>query len=474
MAFAVVSLSAQHVSIYGADGLLARSAISTGQPGHRTPTGIFTILEKQRWHESNIYSGAPMPYMQRVTWSGIAMHEGVVPGYPASHGCIRLPAAFAAKLWTLTKPGSRVIVATEDLQPFEFAHPALPVPRLVPATDYPLTLNAFSPPPVTLASNDPEAATATELAAQSQTGRVQRLNPFQVAYALKVKAAADAADARKRIETAFADARAASAADEAAVAELGRTRAAVEQAQAALDAAEAILAGALAAVPVSDAAAAPAAPVAAAAPTPSTVDAARSAVARAAEELASARARFAAAKADEAAKSDRAYELAAAARAAEKSLEAAQDLAAEARRRTSPVNIVVSRKEGMVLIRQAQKAVYEAPVQIADPDKPLGTHIFVAIEESGDAAGLDWAAITAPDGGEPHKARPRKSKGEPVVEAPPRQPSGAEEALERITLPEGARARIAELLWVGGSLVITDRGLSNESGEETDLNVAIP
>ena len=80
MAFAVVSLADQRISIYGADGLLTRSVVSTGQAGHRTPTGIFTILEKQRWHQSNIYSGAPMPFMQRVTWSGIAMHEGIVPG----------------------------------------------------------------------------------------------------------------------------------------------------------------------------------------------------------------------------------------------------------------------------------------------------------------------------------------------------------------------------------------------------------
>jgi len=89
--YAVVSLADQHVSFYDANGLWERSVISTGVAGHPTPPGIFTILEKERWHRSNIYSGAPMPYMQRLAWTGVAMHERVVTGRPASHGCIRLP-----------------------------------------------------------------------------------------------------------------------------------------------------------------------------------------------------------------------------------------------------------------------------------------------------------------------------------------------------------------------------------------------
>ena len=91
---AVVSIARQRISIYGSDGLLAQSAVSTGQPGFRTPTGVFSVIQKNRFHRSNIYSGAPMPYMQRITWSGIALHAGVMPGYPASHGCIRLPQPF--------------------------------------------------------------------------------------------------------------------------------------------------------------------------------------------------------------------------------------------------------------------------------------------------------------------------------------------------------------------------------------------
>src|SRR3977135_2868623 len=89
--------------------------------GHLTPTGIFSIIEKEVFHRSNIYSGAPMPFMQRITWSGVAMHLGVLPGYPASHGCIRMPAEFAARLWSTTKMGARVIITRRGVTPQQIA-----------------------------------------------------------------------------------------------------------------------------------------------------------------------------------------------------------------------------------------------------------------------------------------------------------------------------------------------------------------
>ena len=103
--------------VFDVNGLYAEAPISTGMPGHSTPMGVFSVIEKQRWHRSNIYSGAPMPYMQRITWSGVAMHEGVLPGYPASHGCIRMPGAFAIKLFAWSKRGARVIVVPGELSP---------------------------------------------------------------------------------------------------------------------------------------------------------------------------------------------------------------------------------------------------------------------------------------------------------------------------------------------------------------------
>ena len=102
--------------------LIARSSVSTGVQAHPTPLGVFTVISKERWHRSNIYSGAPMPNMQRITWSGIALHAGVVPGHPASHGCIRLPNDFAIRLWRLTRRGTRVIIARDDVRPVEIAN----------------------------------------------------------------------------------------------------------------------------------------------------------------------------------------------------------------------------------------------------------------------------------------------------------------------------------------------------------------
>src|SRR6185312_15419439 len=97
----------------------------TGVPGHPTPQGIFSVIQKEIYHESNLYSSAPMPYMQRITWSGVAMHQGVVPGHPASHGCIRLPREFAQRLWRITKVGARVIIAQDETRLADIASPRL-------------------------------------------------------------------------------------------------------------------------------------------------------------------------------------------------------------------------------------------------------------------------------------------------------------------------------------------------------------
>jgi hypothetical protein len=102
---------------------IGRSTISTGTAGHPTPTGIFAILQKKVDHESNIYKGAKMPHMQRLTWTGIAMHAGNLPGYPASHGCVRLPADFARLLYSVTNNGTSVIVTDDTFAPGETAEP---------------------------------------------------------------------------------------------------------------------------------------------------------------------------------------------------------------------------------------------------------------------------------------------------------------------------------------------------------------
>ncbi|MEC3910392.1 L,D-transpeptidase family protein [Sphingobium sp. CR2-8] len=113
--YMVISIERQMIHVYSGDRLIGVASVSTGMKGHRTPTGDFTILQKRQWHRSNLYSNAPMPFMQRLTWDGIALHAGHNPGYPASHGCIRLPYAFARQLFALTKMGTLVEVTQARL-----------------------------------------------------------------------------------------------------------------------------------------------------------------------------------------------------------------------------------------------------------------------------------------------------------------------------------------------------------------------
>lgn len=117
-----ISIEKQQLRLIDNNGVFAESPVSTGMPGHSTPMGVFSVIGKEVFHRSNIYSGAPMPHMQRITWSGVAMHEGVLPGRPASHGCIRLPGAFATRLFGWTKMGARVIITPGEMNPSDFSH----------------------------------------------------------------------------------------------------------------------------------------------------------------------------------------------------------------------------------------------------------------------------------------------------------------------------------------------------------------
>ena len=119
----IVSLPEQQMYVYRNGVRIGRSTVSTGTKGHPTPTGMFTILQKKVRHESSIYKGAKMPHMQRLTWTGIAMHAGNLPGYPASHGCVRLPIDFAEKLYSVTNNGTNVIITDDKFAPGETAEP---------------------------------------------------------------------------------------------------------------------------------------------------------------------------------------------------------------------------------------------------------------------------------------------------------------------------------------------------------------
>src|SRR3984893_5721171 len=122
---AIVSLRNQRITVYDAKGWILRAPVSSGRKGRETPAGIFSVIQKVEDHYSNLYDDAYMPHMQRITWSGIALHGGVLPGCAASHGCVRMPFDFADGLFDAPRRGLRVIVAPADVAPIEIAHPAL-------------------------------------------------------------------------------------------------------------------------------------------------------------------------------------------------------------------------------------------------------------------------------------------------------------------------------------------------------------
>jgi len=126
---AIVSIKTQQVTFYDADGWILRAPVSTGVKDRETPAGVFAVVDKEVDHRSNMYDDAHMPHMQRITWNGIALHGGPLPGYAASHGCVRMPFGFADRLYNKTRIGMRVIVAPEDPVPVNFSHPALLVPK---------------------------------------------------------------------------------------------------------------------------------------------------------------------------------------------------------------------------------------------------------------------------------------------------------------------------------------------------------
>ena len=130
----IISIDKQRATLFENGVPVASTAISSGTPGHPTPMGVFSVIQKDRHHISNLYD-APMPYMQRITWSGSALHEGPLPGYPASHGCVRLTSNFAQLLWKTTRLGARVIITRPEVAPVEIEHARLFVPKPKLAAD---------------------------------------------------------------------------------------------------------------------------------------------------------------------------------------------------------------------------------------------------------------------------------------------------------------------------------------------------
>ena len=377
----IISIDQQTLHLYSGGIEIADALVATGVPAHPTPLGIFSIIQKSRFHRSNIYSAAPMPYMERITWSGVALHEGGNLGHRASHGCIRMSHDFATRLWDVTRLGARVIIAHSELRLEEIADPHLFVHQTKPST----------PDPTASAS---AAAKPLKTAQTSDAGKTADV-PNE-----PEKNAADMAPA-----STDGDPPATAVAQELRPSDPGTSDATRPVSVAAVD------------------------------PSPATPP----------------------------------------------------KPVAIAHASKAPIAIFVSRKTKTIYVRQDFSPLFNAPVTIEHPDQPLGTHVFTAMEYLDDHAGFRWNVVSLP--GEPSKAarqpeyerklskyakarRRDAGAAEARFDPPPPPPQTPQQALARIEIPQDVIDQISQLIIPGSSLIISDQGLGDETGEGTDFIVA--
>lgn len=336
----VVSLADQTLDVFEGDRFVERHPVSTGMSGYETPTGVFSILEKRRFHASNIYSGAPMPFMQRLTWSGVALHSGRLPGYPASHGCVRLPERVAAALFARTKEGVHVVIAPTRLAPVPIAHDALPKPAPRGAAAEPASTQIASLAPVDTTAPEPQAPVAetysdapVRILLTRWSGRDRMRDVQRVLQELGYDPGEPDGYMGPRTGAAIGAFQAAQG--------LPQTRA------------------------ISD--------------------------------------------------------------------DLVVRLYAAAGKGAPPT--------GRIYVRQNFKPVFEAPVSIIDPQSSLGTHVLTATDVDREALSASWTAMALEGGAG----------------------ASAAEAVARFAIPPDVAARVARMLTPGSSIVVTDRGLGQDT-----------
>ncbi len=206
---AIVSIKSQKVTFYDADGWILRAPVSTGTTGRETPAGVFAVVEKDKDHHSTMYDDAWMPNMQRITWNGIALHGGPLPGYAASHGCVRMPYDFAEILFDDTRIGMRVIISPHDAEPVDFSHPSLFMPKPEAIAAAPARSQTLAREAEDAAETADEAKKAAGIAAREAASVAASLRKLEglkksadneLAYAEKVLAAAKTDQARAKAE----------------------------------------------------------------------------------------------------------------------------------------------------------------------------------------------------------------------------------------------------------------------------------
>jgi L,D-transpeptidase catalytic domain len=401
-----VSINQQKLHLYSDGAHVADTSVATGVPSLPTPLGVFSVIQKQVFHRSNIYSNAPMPFMQRITWSGVALHEGENIGHRASHGCIRMPRDFAMRLYKLTRIGARVIVARGELKPTEFADSHLFVHKDKAPEP---TVAAPTAGPAVLTAQSIDAGKAIDAAPADATAVAQPA----AALGLRVSADAVTADITKPDPTAK-DAPKPDA--------------------------------------LKDRAPATAASIGAPASTPA-VNAPSGATPDSADPVPPAK---------------------------------PAEIAKEPPAKKTPIAIFISRKEKKIYVRQDFEPIFNAAITIEQPEKPLGTHVFTAMNYLDDHSTFRWTVVSLPgEAAKPlrnmdnerryeryayHKRR-GEDEGRPVGDsAPPQTPA---EALARIEIPQDAIDYISQMMVPGSSLIVSDQGLGEETGEGTDFIVVM-
>jgi hypothetical protein len=365
-----------------------------------------------------------MPYMQRITWSGVALHEGVLPGYPASHGCIRMSHDFAQKLWPITNLGVRVIVTHHELAPVDFAHPKLFAPKLEPS----------EPEVASGGGTDGGDVVGTIVMAQAPVAE-RGSAAIDAGAPAEAKPGSDATSDRESAETTPPPAQTMGQDADVVAGEARRAQATDGEPTEASDA------GDSAAMPQTSEPAA----LVPAVPEPRPIEAAPSG--------------------SDAVKPAPTVDPA-------KSVAPPTKAADQPTKRSGQVAVFVSRKEQKIFVRQGFVPLFDMPIVIEQPDQPLGTHVFTAMEVTDNGGGMRWNLISVPT--EPAASTERrdtrkKSKEAPAVRAKP--PASAAQALDRIEIPKEAVDRISEVLIPGSSLVVSDEGLGRKTGRYTEFIV---
>ena len=411
----MISLGNQKMTVYEDGQPVGKTRVSTGKAGHRTPTGIFSIIHKRRRHFSNIYNSAPMPYMQRLTWSGIALHQGVVPRYPASHGCVRLPSGFASQLFGFTERRSHVVIADGNPVPRSIEHSALFQPSIQQRSNDTAKANQQ---PVRLAMNLAGKTSTTDANPDGIGEQANQTSPLAQSGETSEPSKSNAARLRKSIHSdpeMQAHRQLMFATRSEAPLRVLITRKSLQQrvkeAQQILsdlgyDAGEADGYIGKQSVQAIKAFQTDKGLVVTGYPNDTLYDALYQAVGRTAEHKA------------------------------------------------------------FIYVRQNQKEIYSAPIDLVSPDKPLGTHLYTVMSVDKISGKASWNGLTAKARGR-LPGQKRKKKGETVdVEV---QTMG--QALDRIRIPDHVRLRIEDMLTPGSSLIIADTGHNRETGIDTDYIV---